>query len=57
MENDPQSLAGCLTVLALVILAPFVIMAIPVLLGTVLGALAFWLLMALVSAVVRSILG
>ena len=51
MDNDP----GCVTVLALLILATFVIMAIPVLLGAALGALAFWLLMLLISAVVRSI--
>ena len=55
MDNDTQSLAGCLTVLALVILAPFVIMATPVLLGAALGALAFWLLMLLISAVAGSI--
>ena len=55
MDNDTQALAGCVTVLALLILAPFVIMAIPVLLGAVLGALAFWLLMGLIAAVARSI--
>jgi hypothetical protein len=55
MDNDPQALAGCETILALVILSPFVIMAIPVLLGAALGALAFWLLMLLISAVARSI--
>ena len=51
MDNDTQALAGCLTVLALLILAPFVIMATPVLLGAALGALAFWLLMLLIAAV------
>jgi hypothetical protein len=55
MNNDTQALAGCLTILALVILSPFVIMAIPVLLGAALGALAFWLLMLLIAAVARSI--
>lgn len=39
MDNDTQALAGCVTVLALLILAPFVIMATPVLLGAALGAL------------------
>ena len=55
MDNDTQALAGCMTILALVILSPFVIMAIPVLLGAALGALAFWLLMLLISAVVGAI--
>ena len=36
------------------ILSPFIIAAIPVLLGAALGALAFWLAMGLISAVVRS---
>jgi hypothetical protein len=58
MDNDTQALAGCVTVLALLILAPFIIMAIPVLLGAALGALKFWLLMLLlIAAVARSIFG
>lgn len=55
MDNDTQALAGCATILALVILAPFVIMATPVLLGAALGALGFWLLMLLIAAVVGAI--
>ena len=55
MDNDTQALASCLTMLALVILSPFVIMATPVLLGAALGALAFWLLMGLIAAVVGAI--
>jgi hypothetical protein len=57
MDNDTQALAGCVTILALVILSPFVIMATPMLLGAALGALAFWLLMGLIAAVARSIFG
>mgnify|MGYP001125622867 CR=1 FL=1 len=55
MDNDTQALAVCLTVLALPILAPFVSVATPVLLGAALGALAFWLLMLLIAAVLGSI--
>ncbi len=55
MDNDTQTLAGCITALALLILAPFVIMATPVLLGAALGALGFWLLMLLIAAVVGAI--
>jgi hypothetical protein len=54
MDDDTQALAGCATILALEIVAPFIIAAIPVLLGAALGALAFWLAMGLISAVVRS---
>lgn len=55
MHDDTQAIAGCVTVLALLIVAPFVVAAIPALLGGTLGFLGFWLLMGLISAVVRAI--
>lgn len=54
MEND-NPVAGCITVIALVVVAPFIIAAIPVLLGGALGIAAFFLAGLLISAVVGAI--
>ncbi len=55
MDDDPQAVAGCITVIALVVVAPFIIAAIPVLLGASLGIVAFWLAGLLIAAVVGAI--
>lgn len=54
MEND-NPVAGCITILAMLIVAPFIIAAIPVLLGATLGIAAFWLAGLLIAAVVGAI--
>jgi hypothetical protein len=55
MDNDSQAIAGCATILILLIAAPFIIAAVPVLLGATLGFLGFWAVVLFVSAVFRSI--
>lgn len=56
MEND-NSLAGCGIILGLLIAAPFIIAAVPVLLGATLGFLGFWAVVLVLAAVARRIFG
>jgi hypothetical protein len=55
MDNDTQALAGCITIFALLIVAPFVIMATPVLLGAAVGLVAMFLIGAIISAIFGAI--
>lgn len=54
MEND-NPIAGGGMFLVLLIVAPFIIAAIPVLLGATLGIVGFWVVILLISAFVRAI--
>ena len=54
-DEGTRTLAGCATIFALIVVAPFIIAAVPVLLGAVLGVVAFFLIGAIVTAVVGAI--
>jgi hypothetical protein len=55
--NDTQQLAGCLTIVAIIVLAPFLVMAIPILAGIGVGLLAFFAIGAVISFVWTVITG
>lgn len=55
--DDTQQLAGCVTILALIILVPFLVMAIPILAGIGVGLLAFFAIGAVISFVWTVITG
>ncbi len=56
MENDSNPIAGCGMFVVLLIVAPFIIAAIPVLLGATLGFVAFWVVILVITALVRGFL-
>jgi len=55
MNDDTQKLAGCLSIVALIVVAPFVIAAVPVLLGAPVGLVVLFLIGAIISAVFSAI--
>lgn len=54
-DSDTAGCWGCLTVFALIVVAPFIIAAVPVLLGVALGVAVFFLIGALISAIFGAI--
>lgn len=55
--SDTQQLAGCGTIVALIVLAPFLVMAIPILAGIGVGLLAFFAIGAIISFIWTVITG